>query len=60
VPSPEPSSEVSREEFDALKAHVGALEEIIKRLHQGAVFLQDRLDELVKHVAEHLQVDPQI
>jgi hypothetical protein len=49
VPSAEPS-DVTREEFDALKGKVGTLEEIFRRLHEGALNLQERVDEMERRI----------
>jgi hypothetical protein len=43
-------SEVSRQEFDALKAKVDGLDEVVRRLHEGLLHLQETLD-------KHLGID---
>jgi hypothetical protein len=57
-------SEVSREEFDALVAKVNALDEVIRRIHEGALFQleevesrQARQEEFVKRIAKHLNIE---
>jgi hypothetical protein len=58
-------SEVSREDFDALVAKVNALDEVLRRVSDGARFqleeVENRLvrqEEFVKRIAQHLDIEP--
>jgi hypothetical protein len=37
-------SDVSREEFEALTAQVEALKEVVRRLHEGLLYVTNHLD----------------
>jgi hypothetical protein len=49
-------SEVSREEFEALKRKVDALAEVLKRVQEGARFELDQHEDLLKRIAGQLGI----